>query len=269
MKARGFTLVELVIAIAISGIVMVFASMFIMAPVDAYQAHSRRAVLVADASAAWPLMETDLRAALPNSLRARRNGNIVVLEMLRVVDVARYKTPASATTITTAGVFRGITLPFDSNSHYLFVNNGASPGVSPYASAALMTPAGSRIRIAAGGAGEHVVTLDAAPAFPDSPKHRIYLLSGPVTYLCDEGQGTLTRYSNYGIAAAQTARDTAAELNGAGATSALVAQGLTTCNFAASPLDALQSQTAAVRLTTTRSGDSVTLLHSSRAEYLP
>ena len=70
------------------------------------------------------------------------------------------------------------------------------------------------------------------------------------------------------LAAAQTARDTAAELTGAAAVE-LVAQGLTTCNFAVSPVQRAQSQTAAVRLTTTRNGDSVTLLHSSRAEYVP
>ena len=84
--------------------------MFMAAPVDAYETHMRRNALVADAATAWPRMDTDLRAALPNSVRARRNGNFVVLEMLRVVDVARYKA-VPAGTFNTAGVFRGIALP--------------------------------------------------------------------------------------------------------------------------------------------------------------
>jgi prepilin-type N-terminal cleavage/methylation domain-containing protein len=220
MKARGFTIIELVIAITISAIVLVFAAMFIGAPLGAYEAQSRRAELVGDASAAWPRIERDLRAALPNSLRARRNGNFVVLEMLAVEGVARYMAPPSAS-FTTAGRLPVLT----SSRRFLWV--------------------------------------------VDSPRHRIYLLAGPVTYLCDEGQGTLRRYEGYTIAANQTARDAPAELTTAGATVALVTQGLTGCNFAASARNTTQSQTAAVRLTTTRNGDVVTLLHSSRAEYVP
>ncbi len=270
MKARGFTLVELVVAIAIGSIVVVFAAMFIGAPLGAYETHSRRAALVADTSGAWPRMESDLRAALPNSLRTRRNGNFVVLEMLAVVDVGRYMQPPAAS-FTTAGRFRGIALPFVSSSHYLSVNNLGTPGADAYALAGSMTPAGATIQMAAGGAGETVVTVAPVPVFAaDSPRRRIYLVSGPVAYLCDEGQGTLRRYASYNIAGNLTARDSAAELNAAGGGSSLVAQGLTACNFAVSAVgNATQSQTAAVRLTTTRNGDSVTLLHSSHAEYVP
>jgi hypothetical protein len=99
-----------------------------------------------------------------------------------------------------------------------------------------------------------------------------------VTYLCDEGAGTLRRYANYTIAPLQAARATppalAAAVAAGGGTIELIAQGLSGCNFAVSPLpppaaDGNQSQTAAVRLTTTRNGDSVTLLHSAQAEYVP
>ena len=94
-------------------------------------------------------------------------------------------------------------------------------------------------------------------------------MSGPVTYLCDEGQGTLRRYANYGIAANQAARDTPGELTGAGAAVQLVTQGLTSCNFTVSAFSPTQSQTATARLTTTRKGDVVALMHSARAEYVP
>lgn len=265
MKARGFTLVELVIAITISVIVMIFAAMFIGAPVAAYQTQSRRADLITDVSGAWPRMERDLREALPNSLRAHRNGNIVVLEMLAVEGVARYMAPPSAL-FTTAGRLPSL----NSNRYFLWVNNSAAPDADPYSVPGSMTPAGTVITIADGASGQSQVTTAPAAAFAvNSPRHRIYLLSGPVTYLCDEGQGTLRRFAGYTIAANQAARDTSAELAAAGGAVALVAQGLTSCNFAASARNATQSQTAAVRLTTTRNGDVVTLLHSSRAEYLP
>lgn len=265
MKARGFTMVELVIAITISAIVVIFAAMFIGAPLAAYETQSRRAELVADTSGAWPRMEADLREALPNSVRWRRSGNFVALEMLAVVNVARYMTPPSASFVT-AGRLPSLI----SNRHYLWVNNAGAPDSDPYSTPGLMTPAGTVIQITDGATGQSQVTTAPAAAFAaDSPRHRIYLLSGPVTYLCDEAQGTLRRYDGYAIAPLQASRNTPAQLTAAGAASTLVAQGLTGCNFGASGRNASQSQTAAVRLTTTRNGDVVTLLHSARAEYQP
>ncbi|HEV7608414.1 MAG TPA: prepilin-type N-terminal cleavage/methylation domain-containing protein [Steroidobacteraceae bacterium] len=262
MKARGFTLVELVVAIAISSIVVVFAAMFIGAPLGAYEAHSRRAVLVADTSGAWPRMEKDLREALPNSLRARRNGNFVVIEMLPVLAVARYLPPISGSFVA-SGVSAATAAP-----PYLSVNPGAD----------VYTLAGSTVSIATWNValtatvGEFQVTVVPAPApAADSPKGRIFLVGPPITYLCDEslGQGTLRRYANYTVAANQTAHDTPGELTGAGVSNDLVTQGLTSCAFEVLPVAANQLQAASVRLTTTRSGDSVTLLHISRGEYVP
>jgi prepilin-type N-terminal cleavage/methylation domain-containing protein len=273
----GFTLVELVVAVTISAIVMVFVSMFIAAPLGAYEAQSQRAALVAGPSDAWPRMEADLRNALPNSVRTRRNGVFVALEMLPVVDVARYMTPAGgAFTVagTTNGAFRGITLPFDSGTagqpYYLSVNNVDT--ASAYSLTGSMSAAGAVIQIAAAALpGEANVTVTPAPVFAgDSPRRRVYLVTGPVAYLCDEGQGTLRRYTGYTLAAAHTSRDSPAELAAAGAASTLVARGLTTCNFAVSAVNATTSQTVAVRLTSTATnGDSVTLLHTSRAEFTP
>ena len=262
MRARGFTLIELVIAITISSIVVVFTTMFIGAPLGAYETHSRRAELVADTSGAWPRMETDLRAALPNSLRVRRNGNVVVLELLPVLGVARYKTNPSAASFTIAGPYAGVA------PNFLSVNNLDG---SAYALAGSMAAAANYSAAAGAVAGEQQINVNPAPVFAgNSPRRNIYFVARPVTWLCDEGQGTLRRYSNYTIAANQAARDTAGELTGAGAAVELVAQGLTSCNFAVSPVpNAMQSQTAAVRLTTTRNGDVVTLLHGWRTEYAP
>ena len=112
--SHGFTLVELVVAIAISSIVIVFATMFMAAPVDAYDAQNRRNAMMADASAAWPRMHIDLLQSLPNSLRARRNGNFVVLEMLSVAGYARYMAPPTdnfRAAGTTLGVFGNVLAP--------------------------------------------------------------------------------------------------------------------------------------------------------------
>jgi MSHA biogenesis protein MshO len=260
MKARGFTLIELVIAITISAIVVVFAAMFIGAPLGAYEAQSRRAVLVADAAGAWPRLGTDLRAALPNSLRARRNGSVVVLEMLPVLGLARYKTPPSALSFTVAGPYTGAV------PAYLSVN----PDANVYSLAGSLAAASNFTATPGAIAGEQIIGVNPAPVFAtDSPRSTIYYVSRPVTWLCDENLGTLRRYFNYNIATLQTARDTAGELNGAGAASELVTQGIAGCNFQVSPANATQSQTAAVQLTTTRNGDVIKLMHTSRADFVP
>jgi MSHA biogenesis protein MshO len=273
----GFTLIELVVTITITAIVMVFVSMFIAAPLSAYEAQSRRAALVAAPSDAWPRLAADLRAALPNSVRWRRNVNgiYVALEMLEVKAVARYAPPLGPTfTVwgTTAGVFPNTPLPFDSNlqtqPYYLSINTADA-----YAPAGSMSASGAHIVIDATGAaaGEAFVTVTPMPAFPlNSPRHRVYLVSGPITYLCDESLGTLRRYSNYPISATQMTWDSPNAFSTAGFAGELIARGLTSCNFAASLPVITTSQTVAVRLTSTASnGDSVTLLHSSRAEYVP
>jgi len=264
MRARGFTLIELVIAITISAIVVIFAAMFISAPLGAYDTQSRRTALVADTSGAWPRMEADLREALPNSLRAHRNGSYVVIEMLKVLNVGRYTTLPSTLSFTTAGAYSSGT------PQYLSVNNRGIPGANAYTLTGSMVPATVNPPDPTAVPGEYLITVNSPPMFTagDSPNRLIYFVEGPVAYLCDEGQGTLRRYANYTIAALQAARDTPGELGGPGVATELVAQGLTGCNFDVSPMDnPTQLQTAAVRLTTTRKGDSVTLLHTSRAAY--
>jgi prepilin-type N-terminal cleavage/methylation domain-containing protein len=267
---RGFTLVELVVAIAISGIVVAFAALFISAPVTAYETESRRAAVVDEAAASWPAIESDLDHALPNSLRARRNGSFVALEMLRVEDAARYLAPPS-NNFTVAGVLRGVAVGVDLPNRYLSVNNcGPQPPACPdaYTLGGSMTPAVT-VHIDNGAAGEQQLTVNPVPVFAsDSPRKTIYLVSGAVTYLCDETQGTLRRFANYSIAANQANRDDAGDF--AAFPGTLMATGLTTCDFRASPPNATVPQTASLRLTATRSsGESITMFHSAGSGWLP
>lgn len=258
--SRGFTLIELVVAIAISSIVVVFAAMFISAPLGAYETHSRRVVLVADASGAWPRMESDFRRALPNSLRARRNGTFVVIEMLPVRATARYVPPFPGPLVVT-GISATTAQP-----PYLSIN----PGTDVYSLTGSTVPVTTWNVGTAAVAGEFPVIVVPMPApAAGSPKSRLFLVDGPIAYLCDEGQGTLRRYANYTATTLQTARDTPGELAGPGVSNDLITQGLTSCDFQVPAVAANQLQTASVRLTTTRNGDSVTLLHIARGQYTP
>ena len=68
----------------------------------------------------------------------------------------------------------------------------------------------------------------------------------------------------------QASWDSAAEFAAAGFSGTLIARGITACNFVVWPSSGGTQQTAALHLTSTdASGDSVTLLHTYRTEYVP
>src|SRR5256885_11147226 len=58
---RGVTLIELVITIAVGSVVVAFMAMFIVVPVTAYTAQTRRAQLVDDAESALRFLGRDMR----------------------------------------------------------------------------------------------------------------------------------------------------------------------------------------------------------------
>jgi MSHA biogenesis protein MshO len=269
-RARGFTLIEMIVAITISAIVVVFAALLIAAPVDAYEANGRRALMVYQTSTAWPLMQSDLRDALPNSVRVRRNGTLVAMELLSTIGYARYLTPHGNTfdvAGTTRATFGDYPVGADFVNVHLSVNNS---GEEAYTQTTSMTPRLLSVATAPLGAAGNA-TVQVSPAFPvinwDSPRSRVYLVRGAVTYLCDERLGTVTRYYGYPLAASQAARDTAAELAGSFTTD-VVARGVSACSFSVVPVSG-QPQTVIVRLTTTRNNESVTLMHSAVLENLP
>ena len=238
------TLIELVIVIVLSAIVVSFMTRLIVIPIDAFTAQKQRAQLGDAADGALRLIARDLRSALPNSVRTQVNGNVTALEMLATVDGARYQDngPLSNSALSldftapdagfsTTVPFSQITLPHSSSNSYLAIYNIGVPGANAYALANVMTPAGTTITITAGvTSNAQLVTLNPAFQFSfGSPAKRVYLVSGPISYLCNTSSGLLTRYSGYAISAAQPA--TAAALIAAGASSGLVATNATGCQF--------------------------------------
>ena len=73
---RGFTLVEAIIVIVITGILAVVAARFIDRPIQQYLDLGRRAELADGANSAIRRMSRDLHLALPNSIR-QSNANCV------------------------------------------------------------------------------------------------------------------------------------------------------------------------------------------------
>lgn len=65
----GFTLVELVMAIVVMGVIAGMVAVFMKSPIDAYFATARRAGIADSADTTVRRMARDIRKALPNSIR--------------------------------------------------------------------------------------------------------------------------------------------------------------------------------------------------------
>ena len=277
---RGFTLIEMVVTIAVASVVVAFMAMFMLLPMDAYTAQTRRADLVDAGDSALRFMARDIRSALPNSVRVATSGTVSALELLATADGARYQdngpvsNPALVLDFTapdaafsTTVPFTQLTLPFSSSAYYLSIYNVGVPGANAYQMTNVITPPGTTITISAGAASnQDLVTLNPPFQFAyGSPEKRVYLVSGPVSYLCDSAAGTLTRYSGYAISSSQPT--SAAALSGG--TSALVAANVASCSFTYTAGTAQRNALATLSIQIAESGESVQLLNEVQVVNAP
>ena len=281
---RGFTLIELTITIALSTIVVGFMAIFIAGPVDSYTDQARRAELVDLSENSLRRIARDVRRALPNSVRLNQSGSVVALELLSTVDGSRYRdrpppgNPAKRLQFSSAddafnsiGGFRNIAQPFSSDRHYLSIYNVGVPGADAYELANVITPPGTQIDIDADAIpGEDNVRLSPAFRFAfGSPGQRVFLVDGPVSYLCDGSAGTLVRYANYAITSDQADRNSASELLAAGADATLVADRVSSCSMDYAPGTAQRAGLVSIALAVTDTGETVSLLHQVHVDNVP
>ncbi|MDP2823609.1 MAG: type II secretion system protein [Sulfuritalea sp.] len=128
----GFTLIEAVMVIVITGILFGIVAVFITKPVEGYVDSVRRAELTDNADVALRRMTRDIRLALPNSLRLKDSVNATVVscaagtecyvEFIMTKSGGRYRDPADGST---GGNF----LDFSGT-----LNNPSCPAVPPPAS---------------------------------------------------------------------------------------------------------------------------------------
>lgn len=278
---RGFTLIELIMVIVITGIIAAVVSVFIRSPVQGYVDLSRRAELVDAAESALRLMARDIRRALPNSIRI---SGATAIEMINTVEGVRYRhdppgTPLQRLDFDTAdqsfnaiGTFSTITKPFASTGQRLVIYNLGGAGADAYdATTGVITPAGVTFTIHAdpappGGSGaEDQIFLSAGHQFPfQSPRQRLFLVDGPISYICNTGTGFLNRYTGYGLAIAQPVPP-----GGAGVTGIPLTRHVSACTFTYSAGTATRAGLVTLELTLTDSGESVRLLHQVHVDNVP
>ncbi|MCK5790078.1 MAG: prepilin-type N-terminal cleavage/methylation domain-containing protein [Ketobacter sp.] len=279
VEHSGFTLVELVIAISLMGVVSVLVTTMVGNQMLGYVDTARRAELVAKADMALQVMARDLRNAVPHSIRVS-GGN--ALEWVPVQDWGRYrKRPDSSladpvaaqvatldfsTLDTEFDVLHSGTMPaLPANARVVVGNTSAmgSAGINLYAGSGsgTLVPLGSHVITPSGvipAISGNQITL--APGFQfalGSAAGRFYLVNNAASYLCN---GTsITRYGGYPI---QSSQPTSAPV---GSSAALLIDGVTLCQFGYTTLDATYGMLT-ISLQVTDSGESVTLVRSITIE---
>ncbi len=266
-RPRGFTLVEAIAVIAVTGVVAATVAVFVRAPVLGYVDTARRLELADAANTATRRIGRDLRLALPNSVRVSSSGSTVALEFLLLRSGGRYRAEPD-------GGGLGDVLDFTSAADASFDVLGAAvevgagdqivvynlgvPGADAYAGANRRAYPG-----AAGTVGNIAFTPTASPFPFASPSQRFQVVQTAVSYICDTSARTLTRYWGYAIVAAQPNPPV-------GGNSALIASDVSACTITYDPLVvAYRAGLVTLRVTLDRDGEAVSLYHAVHVSNVP
>jgi MSHA biogenesis protein MshO len=282
-RSRGFTLVELVAVMTLSGILGLVVWRNITGPLRAFVDVSRRAELVDEGEVALNRMQRELRLALPNSVRVLPGG--AALEFLRTAAGGRYRAetdpanPASdALDFTVASdsfdVLGGLAggepragggglagcLAGDIDCVAIY-NTGVPQDCAAITAARSNAWCGDNLAgLATYDAVSSIMTHDRADAgtpFPlRSPRQRFFVVDTPVTFTCDAGG--MRRHAEYPISAVQSANP--------GGAAALLARHVESCVFSYAPGGASRHGLVTIRLVLSAENldggrEAVTLLH--------
>ena len=284
---QGFTLVEMIMVIVITGIIGGMVAVFLKAPIQQYMDVARRADMTDIADTALRRIGRDLRLALPNSVRVTTGacpvttanpggaGTCSFLEFLPTSGGGRYRAdtggavgcPASPSgealdfTVADAcfGVLGGMPagFAFAAGDMAAVYNLGIS-GATAYA-------ANNTAAIDTAASTSSIVKLSAAKYFPfASPNARFDIINKAVSYVCDTTGRTLMRYT-YPIVA-----------GGGQPTSALVGGNLlagnvgAVCNFSYDAFVVAQrSGLVTMNLSITENNETVTLYSATHVSNMP
>lgn len=270
---HGFTLVEMIMVIVITGIIGGMVAMFIRAPMQGYVDSARRAEMTDVADTALRRISRDVRLALPNSVRVNSAAGVFYLDFLVTRSGGRYR--ASGAGDGTCGaddplIFNaadtclrvlGPAVQVAANDQIVVYNLGI-PGADAYSG----NSAATDVRRAASATGTlSNVQVTSANRLPfDSPSQRFQVVSEQVRYICDPVARTLRRYW-WGANAISMPAAAAPPGN-----NALLADHVSACNFVYDAnVVAQRSGLVSLQLTLTQDNESISLYNATHVSNEP
>lgn len=261
--ATGFTLIEMIVVMTITGILVAVVAVFIRRPMEGLIDTANRAALADAADTALRRMSRDIHKALPNSVRIKQSGSAWYIEFLPVLTAGRYCEAADCGT-----------LPLDfatPTSSFSYVGPQPVPGtISSSTEVAIYNLGVTGLDAYTGGntatlsaVGTSTITLASPKIFPyPSPGHRFFIIDSPVSYACTPG-GSLVRIWGYAKQASQPTSTPS------GASTAILASNVSACNldYQQSAID--QYGLLYMTLTLTSNNESVVLTHGVQINNIP
>lgn len=285
-RQAGFTLVEAIMVITITGVLAGMVAVFIKPAIDAYFDQARRAELTDIADTALRRMTRDIRLAVPNTVRVSADG--LSLEFLLARTGGRYRydaadeacfLPSGCTGITTRGSVighagaptictaagvpnAGCVGPYSMVIYNQYNNGGndcAGNNPSAYCGHNISAINATVDNLDADGisfANQQFLPLNG------SATRRFQVVEGPVTFTC--GGGQLTRQANYPIRASIATPI-------AGGTTSILATRVAAagCAFTYLPGAFERWGLVGLTLTLTLQGETVTLYHEIHVDNSP
>lgn len=256
--STGFTLVEMVVVIAIVGILAAGAALFIRNPTQAFIDSENRANLSDRADTALRRMARDIRNALPNSVRTSVNGADSFIEFVPVNSAGRYRASVGISTSDNPLDFSLSADSFDvlgpnisvTSGDKLVIYNLGIPGSDVYE--------GTNIRALLTTGSLNILTFNGGTFPLESPSSRFFIVSTPVSFACDMTNKILLRFSGYAIQPNQPS--SVAALNGL-ATGRILANGLSSCKINYVPGILQRSGIITIYLGFTQDVATVSLMH--------
>lgn len=237
---KGFTLIEMIVVIVITGIIAGIVAIFIQKPVQGYVDSARRAELTDIADTAVRRMARDVRIAVPNSVR-QSNCTAPCVEFIPTKDGGRYRAglPGNVLQFNESNGTTHADTSFDiigtgiafAAGDYIVVGSTQSDGSWPYD-----TTVNGVLRAYSGAAGTQSTVSITNPAGlrweAELDSQRFDVVDGTqkaVAYQCEtvgtdasgNGTGVLRRYWNYGFNVTP----------GAGGSSAVLADNVSACSI--------------------------------------
>lgn len=261
-RSHGVTLVEMIVVIAVTGVLVALVSLFGRAQIDAYFDVAGRAALADAADTALRRIARDLQVALPNSVRTAGTN---IVEFVPIRAAGRYRTD-----LTPAGGGNPLDLSVADTSFdvlgppvttaagdQLVIYNLGQTGSDVYD--------GSSARALTSIGGSLTSLSFAGAQFPfGSPTRRFHVVGGPAAYECDLAARVIRRHWCYGFQAAVPAVFGALPVHAACAAeqSAVLVDNVSACSISYTPGTLARDGLVSLSLTLENDrGERVTLLH--------